>query len=210
TPAANYNGPDSFTVAVSNGVGQASAQIDITVRPVNDPPTAVADSFAATEDTPLVRTVAALLMNDSDIDGDTLTVTSVQSPRNGTVSMVGTDVTFTPAANFNGMASFQYTVSDGKATSTTTVMINVGGANDAPVATDDAATTAEDTAASIAAATLVTNDTDPDGQTLTVMAVGNPTNGTVSLNGNMITFTPNANFNGAASFEYTVTDGAAT
>src|SRR5215470_14407915 len=55
TPAADYNGPDSFAVTVSNGVGKASAQIDVTVRPVNDAPTAVTDSFAATEDTPLVR-----------------------------------------------------------------------------------------------------------------------------------------------------------
>ncbi|HWO23947.1 MAG TPA: Ig-like domain-containing protein [Kofleriaceae bacterium] len=209
-PAANYHGPDSFKVTVSNGVGETSAQIDVTVRSVNDVPTAVADSFGAGEDTPLVRPVAALLMNDRDADGDTLTVTSVQSPSNGTVSMVGTDFTFTPAPNFGGMASFQYTVSDGTASSMAMVTINVGLANDAPVATDDAAATAEDTAVNIARAALVANDTDPDGDTLTVTAVANPTHGTVALSGTTITFTPAASFNGVASFEYTITDGIAT
>jgi cysteine-rich repeat protein len=210
TPAANYHGPDSFQVTISNGTDEASAQVDVTVRSVNDAPTAVADSFGAGEDTPLVRPVTALLMNDSDVDGDTLTVTAVQSASNGAVSMVGTDVTFTPAPNFSGVASFQYTASDGTATATAMVTINVGGANDAPVATDDAATTAEDTAVTIAGATLIANDTDLDGDTLTVMAVANPTHGTVALTGTTITFTPAAGFGGAASFEYTVTDGVAT
>jgi probable HAF family extracellular repeat protein len=79
--------------------------------------------------------------------------------------------------------------------------------NRAPVAGDDTATAPEDTPLKIPLATLLANDTDPDGSALSVTAVGNPQNGTVSLTGNEITFTPNLNFNGTASFEYTVSDG---
>ncbi len=90
-------------------------------------------------------------------------------------------MTFTPAANYTGAASFEYTVSDGALTDTGLVTVTVTGANDAPVAVDDVATTPEDTAVAIAAATLLANDTDLDGDTLTVTAVGTAVNGTVSL-----------------------------
>ncbi len=210
TPSPDYHGPDGFTVTVTNGSLQASARIEITVRPVNDAPEAAGDSFAATEDTPLVRSHAALLANDVDVDGDALTVTAVGSATNGTVSTAGTDITFTPAAEFNGMGSYQYTVSDGVATSTTTVTISVGGVNDAPVAADDTATTPEDTPLAVAAAALVANDVDPEGQTLTVTAVGNATNGAVVLAGGVATFTPDANFSGTGTFEYTASDGASS
>jgi cysteine-rich repeat protein len=210
TPGANYHGPDSFTVTVSNGTGQISARIDVTVRPVNDAPALADDAFAATEDVPLVVPHAALLANDVDVDGDPLTVSSVHGAVNGAVAITGSDVTFTPAPDFNGTASFQYTASDGVATSTATVVVTVGGENDAPVATDDTATTLEDTPVEIAAATLVANDTDVDGQTLMVTGVENATNGEVVLAGGIATFTPAPDFHGTATFEYTVSDGVAT
>ena len=210
TPAANYHGPDTFLVTVSNGELDASAKVDVTVRPVNDAPVAAADAFAATEDTPLVQTQAALLANDTDVDGDVLTVTAVSSPINGAVTMVGANVTFTPAANFSGTASFQYTVTDGTVTAAATVMIDVGGANDAPVAADDTAAAQEDTPLAIAGTALVANDTDPEAQTLTVTAVANAANGTVALAGGTVTFTPAADYSGPASFDYTVSDGAAS
>ncbi|HWU86734.1 MAG TPA: Ig-like domain-containing protein, partial [Kofleriaceae bacterium] len=209
-PAANFNGADSFMVTVSNGKLDATAKVDVTVRPVNDAPVAVADTFAATEDMPFVQTHAALLANDTDVDGDTLRVTAVSNPTHGTVVMTGTNVTFTPAANYNGAATFQYTITDGTATASATVTLNISGINDPPVATDDTATTLEDTPLAIAGSVLTANDTDPEGQTLTVTAVANATNGTVALAGGTVTFTPNANYNGAASFDYTVSDGAAT
>jgi cysteine-rich repeat protein len=210
TPAPNYHGPDSFAVTVSNGMRFASAQIDVMVRSVNDVPTVAADAFAALEDVPLVRPISALLANDLDVDGDPLAVMSVQGATNGTVSMAGTAVTFTPAANYSGMASFQYTVGDGMATATATVAITVGGVNDAPIAVDDTAVTPEDVPFAIGGAVLVANDTDTENQTLTVTAVGNATHGTVMLAGGTATFTPAANYSGPATFEYAVSDGAAT
>ncbi|MEZ4402349.1 MAG: Ig-like domain-containing protein [Kofleriaceae bacterium] len=210
TPAADYNGPDAVTVTVTAGAQSATAAVTITVTPVNDAPVAVDDDAATGEDTPATLTAAALLANDTDVDGDALTITAVGDATDGAVALAGDTVTFTPAANFTGDATFTYTVSDGTLTDTGTVTVTVGGANDPPVAVDDTATTPEDTAAVIAATTLVANDTDADGDALSVTAVANATNGTVALAGGDVTFTPSADFNGTASFEYTVSDGAAT
>jgi Ca2+-binding RTX toxin-like protein len=65
------------------------------------------------EDTPWAVPVATLLSNDTDVEGNTLTITSVQDAVNGTVSLVGGVVTFTPTLNYSGIASYTYTVSDG-------------------------------------------------------------------------------------------------
>ncbi len=210
TPDADYHGADSVTVTVSDASFSATATVAITVTPVNDAPVAVDDAIAAAEDTPATVTSAALVANDTDVDGDTLTVTAVAGATHGTVALAGDTITFTPDANFGGEATFTYTMTDGTATDTATVTVTVGGANDPPVAVDDALTTAEDTLGVAMTAALLANDTDADGQTLSVSAVGNATHGTVTLVGGEARFQPEANYHGAASFEYTVTDGAAS
>jgi hypothetical protein len=132
----------------------------------------------------------------------------VQGAVNGTVSLVAGTITFTPNANYNGPASFTYTVIDsngGRATGT--VNITVTPVNDAPVAVDDSYSTNEDTALVIAAAALTANDTDVEGGALSVTSVQGAVNGTVSLVAGTITFTPTANYAGPASFTYTVSDG---
>jgi hypothetical protein len=227
TPAANYNGPASFTYTVSDGNGStATATVSGTVVAVNDAPTAVADTFTTNEDTAVT---VAVLTNDSDVDGDTLTVTQVNSSAitaggpavavtNGSVALTTAgELVFTPAANYNGPASFTYTVSDGSgSTATATVSGSVAAINDAPNAVADTFTTNEDTAVTVA---VLTNDSDIDGDTLTVTQVNGSaitaggaavavTNGSVVLTaaGELI-FTPSANYSGAASFTYTVADG---
>jgi cysteine-rich repeat protein len=208
TPAPDYNGPDQFFVTVSDGELPVLIRVDVTVTAANDAPVAAADALAADEDTVLTIATSSLLANDTDVDGDPLTITAVDGASHGTVALAGAGITFTPPVDFLGTATFTYTLSDGTATDTATVTVAVGGINDAPVAVADAVTASEDTALVIPAADLLANDTDVDGQTLTITAVAEPVGGTVALDGTAVTFTPTPDFNGAGSFTYTITDGA--
>ncbi|GAB3760876.1 hypothetical protein GCM10028796_10170 [Ramlibacter monticola] len=209
TPTGNFNGTGSFTYTVSDGNGDTTtATVTVTVASVNDQPQAGNDSVAATEDQPLTILPATLLANDTDVDADTLTITGVTSGTGGTVALVGSNIVFTPAANFNGAGSFTYTVSDGKGgTATATVTVIVADVNDGPVAGDDSVTAIEDQPLTILPGTLLGNDSDVDADTLTITGVTSGTGGTVALVGGNIVFTPSANFNGAGSFTYTVSDG---
>ncbi|MCX6780492.1 MAG: tandem-95 repeat protein, partial [Candidatus Magasanikbacteria bacterium] len=148
--------------------------------------------------------------NDTDVDGDALVIASVTSGAGGTAVLNpdGT-VSFTPNANFNGAADFTYTVSDGTTSSNAaTVTVNVAPVNDAPVAVADTLSATEDTPAIYTAAQLTGNDTDVDGDALVIASVTSGAGGTALLNPNgTVSFTPNANFNGAANFTYTVSDG---
>src|SRR5207244_3421649 len=130
-----------YSISDGNG-GTASALITVTVSPANDPPVAVDDAANTAEDLPVT---ISPLDNDSDVDGDSLTITSV-SATNGTAVIVGgTNVLFTPAANFNGTATIGYSISDGNGgTASALITVTVSPANDPPVAVDDAANTAED------------------------------------------------------------------
>src|SRR5207249_4477827 len=141
TPAANYNGPDSFTFKANDGTVDSNvATVSLTITPVNDAPVASPSSATLAEDTPTSVSLPA-----SDVDGDTLTVTSVGSPAHGTAVIQGGNVRYTPNANYNGGDSFPYTVSDGNGgTDTASVAVTVTPVNDPPVATDSSATVAQD------------------------------------------------------------------
>src|SRR6185369_16167428 len=184
----------------------------VNVAPVNDAPVAVADTLAAIEDTPVTYTAAQLLGNDTDVDGNPLTIASVTSGAGGTavLNLDGT-VTFTPDANFNGAASFTYKANDGTVDSNAaTVTLNVAAVNDAPVAVADTVAATEGSAATYTAADLLGNDTDVDGDALTIASVASGAGGTAVLNlDGTVTFTPNTNFSGVASFTYKATDGTA-
>ena len=163
-PIPNFNGIDSFTYTVTDGTLSDTAKVTVTVTPVNDPPNAVDDPVATTEDTPVTGNVLA---NDTDVDGDKLTATLGTGPANGKLTLAPNgDFTYTPAANFSGSDSFTYTADDGKGgTDTATVSITVSKVNDAPDAVDDFVTTDEDTKLT---GDVLTNDTDVDGDKLTV------------------------------------------
>jgi len=175
----------------------------------NDAPTAANDSLMTNEDTPLVISTAALLGNDVDVDlGDILSVTAVTQPSQGGLIDNGNGTyTYTPNANYNGTDSFAYTIRDRDgATSRATVNLTVNAVNDNPDAISDIVTARQSTAKTILATDLLANDTDIEGNTLSLAQVQNAQNGTVALdsNGNVI-FTPNANVR-TASFEYTLND----
>ncbi|HEX3765556.1 MAG TPA: Ig-like domain-containing protein [Kofleriaceae bacterium] len=210
-PAADYHGADTAMVKAEDARGSSTATVSITVTAVNDAPVAKPDSFSAQFGVALKIAQATLLANDTDVDGDPLTVVAVApvTGGHGAPAMSGGDVVFTSEADFAGTGMFVYTVSDGQLTAQATVTVTVG-SDQPPSAAGDMATTDEDVAAAIDDATLLANDTDPEQHTLAVMAVGNAVHGSVSHDGTRVTFQPDANYNGPASFEYTITDGTLT
>ena len=133
TPAANYNGPDSFTFKANDGtVDSAVATVSVTVTPVNDAPVAINDTYTTSENTTLTVAVPGVLTNDTDIENNALNVLLVSPPAHGALSLnVNGSFTYTPTASFNGTDSFTYRASDGQTTSTiatatiTVVHVNV-------------------------------------------------------------------------------------
>jgi hypothetical protein len=205
-PVANYNGSvPLITYTMTDGSNNDTSTLAISVTAVNDSPTAVHDSADTMAGTPVTIASTTLLINDSDVDGDPLTLFSVQDANHGSVALVGSNVVFTPTAGYVGAASFNYTISDGHgATSTTTVDVNVNGA---PVAVTDNVTGTANTPLTIASTALLSNDTDPNGDPLTISSVLDATHGTVALVGGSVVFTPTKDYVGDASFSYTISDG---
>lgn len=213
TPEADFNGVDTFTYKANDGdLDSNVATVTITVNPINDAPVAVDDEFSMDQDTVLTATAAqGLLVNDTDVDGDPLTVVGVSDVTHGTLVLnADGSFTYTPAAGFVGTDSFTYKANDGTLDSNVaTVTITVNSTNDAPVAVDDAYTMNEDTVLTIAAgAGVLANDTDADGDPLTAILVLGPLHGTLTLNADgSFTYTPNGNFFGTDTFTYKANDG---
>ncbi|MCS0302459.1 tandem-95 repeat protein [Vibrio diabolicus] len=186
------------------GVINGTANLDI--KPVNDAPIATNDAIQTDEDSQVVIDVLA---NDSDIEGDDLTITSASvSEEQGIVEIVDGKLVFTPAENFNGNATISYTISDGELEDEAQVSVTVNSVNDAPIALNDATITEEDTSVTI---DVLPNDTDIDGDTLSIESASVPSDqGQVEIIDGKLVFTPTENFNGDAEITYTVTDGALT
>ncbi|OQB13857.1 MAG: Serine-aspartate repeat-containing protein D precursor [Firmicutes bacterium ADurb.Bin193] len=169
------------------------------------PPIAVDDSKTTEKNTPVDIPVLA---NDSDPDGDTITVTEVTQGSNGsvTINADGT-VKYTPDNDFVGVDTFTYTITDGNGgedTATVTVTIT-DIPNNPPTAVDDSKTTEKNTPVDIS---VLVNDSDPDGDTITVTEVTQGSNGSVTINADgTVKYTPDNDFVGVDTFTYTITDG---
>jgi hypothetical protein len=158
----------------------------------------------------IVLTAAQLLANAADVDGDTLSIVNLVADSGSLTANADGTWTFTPAGDFNGTVRFSYDVDDGATRVAGTATLVVTPVNDAPTPVADTLAAVEDTPATFTAADLVGNDSDVDGDTLSIASVGGATNGTVRLNADgTVTFAPDADYHGAASFTYTVTDGSA-
>lgn len=206
TPDPDFAGPDLFTYSVAdNQGGVALGVVTMTVSPANDPPVAVDDAVTTVRDAPVTINVVA---NDTDVDGDPLSVATVAAPASGTTAISGSSaVLYTPDPGFAGADSFTYTVEDPSgATSVATVAVTVSATNRSPIALDDLATTEEDVPVTLSP---LTNDSDPDGNPLAISTVGSPSHGTVVTNADQtITYAPEPGFSGIDAFAYTVEDGA--
>jgi len=211
TPETNYNGVDQFPYTIEDCSGnRATATVSVAVAVVNDPPTANDDTYTTDEDTLLSVPTPGVLGNDTDPDGDALTVSSYDhtTAQGGAVSVnPNGSFTYDPPADFCGSDSFGYTVSDGNGgTDTAMVTIEVIPVNDPPVAEDDTDTTNEDTPVTT---DLVANDYDTDGSIVpsTVAIVTGPANGSLTNNGDgTVTYTPDPGFSGTDTYTYTVDD----
>jgi Ca2+-binding RTX toxin-like protein len=206
---ANRDGTDILV-----GVEKANFNDQLGLSLNGNAPVAVDDVLVATEDVTITYSAAALLGNDTDVDGDTLAIGSVASGVGGSAVLNGDGtVTFTPDANFNGVATFTYTASDGgvlMATSNTaTVTINVASVNDTPAGTASAVLVAgtEDVSYTLLASDLLVGFSDLDGDVLSVSGLTASSGAVVDNLGGTYTITQAANFNGPVSLSYDVIDG---
>ncbi len=171
------------------------------------PPSAKDDSATVDEDGEVTLNV---LENDTDPEGDSLTVSDSTRASNGQVNCTeGGQCTYTPEANFNGEDTFTYTASDGNGgTDEGKVNVTVGAVNDTPEVRADSYTTDEDAPLTVDAPGVLVNDTDVDNDQLTAETLQQPQNGTLTLDSNgSFTYEPEADFNGEDSFTYEAADG---
>ncbi|MHC1765230.1 MAG: Ig-like domain-containing protein [Verrucomicrobiia bacterium] len=210
TPVTDFFGADSFQFTAYDGTDTSdAATVTIEVSPVNDAPVAIDDQTQTSRRNPVTIYVLA---NDSDVDGDALTITSVSTPANGTavISSGGTSITYTPATTITAPDVFSYTISDGHggtATAQTTVSPSGASGNQLPVANPDVYPA---TAGVATPMDVLANDTDPDGDTPSLIAVSNPTaiGASVVIDGSQVIYTaPSAASSSKDSFQYTITDG---
>ncbi|HGF5084576.1 TPA: tandem-95 repeat protein [Vibrio parahaemolyticus] len=204
-PNDNYHGTDSFTYIVTSGGVSESAIVEVNVTPANDAPVAKDDIATTQEDTAVTIDV---LPNDTDVDGDKLSIESVSVPKEqGTVEVVDGKLVFTPAENFNGDAEITYTVTDGALTDQATVKVTVNAVNDTPVVESNIAdqTLAEDfTPYTIDLNTAFSDVDNVDGE-LTFSVSGNSNIQVAIVNG-IATITPTADWNGSETLTFTATD----
>lgn len=123
-PDSDFSGIASVTYVVTDGFFAVPGTVTINVLPVNDPPDVFPDTFIGLPNRPMVFTVGQILANDSDREGQPLTVTSLTTP-DGAISRQGDQVTFTPNQGFVGDARVDYVVSDGQDAATSSIMIRI-------------------------------------------------------------------------------------
>ena len=204
----NYNGLVSVT---SNG---GNATVNLLMSVVDNQPVAVNDNYSTNENTALTVPTPGILINDTDVDGNTLIAVLVSNPAHGTLALNRNgSFRYTPNANWNGTDSFTYRANDGLVDSndaTVTITVTPFARLVTVVAVNDNYNTNEDTPLIVAASGILGNDTHAAGNTLIAVLVSNPAHGTLALSANgSFRYTPNVNWNGTDRFTYRANDGTA-
>ncbi|GAA0394894.1 hypothetical protein GCM10009133_00070 [Cocleimonas flava] len=206
---AGFTGTDTFSYSIADvatGLYEDVATVTVEVAaPTNSAPIAKNDSASAPYNTQIAVNV---LENDSDADGDTLSISSVGEAGNGQAVSSGGNIIYTPNTSFTGTDSVSYEISDGNGgTASAVLTITVQSIpNQDPEAKDDSVTTVETNEASIS---VLRNDFDPDGDNLAIIQISQGSNGTVTHNSNsaFIRYTANTGFLGTDTFTYIISDG---
>jgi large repetitive protein len=199
TPTLNFVGAASFKYRASDPHGASSALTPVTVTVNNRTPSAASDAVTTLSNSAVTLDPRT---NDSDPEGTQVTITSATGTNGAATINNGASVTFVPASNFVGAASYSYTITDahgGTASAIVSVTVN----NRAPVANTDNVSTPSNAALTTS---VMGNDSDPEGGVLTLVSAQAATNGSVSVSGSSVTFTPNVNFVGTGSYTYTIRD----
>jgi len=203
TPNQDWNGTDTFNFEVVDASSKSilnTATATITVNSINDAPVANSMSVSTNENRMMQLDIT---LDVTDVDGDNLTYAIVSDVSDGTTSLSGSTVTYTPNQDWNGEDTFTFKANDGTVDSNTaTVTITVDAVNDAPVVSNVTASTDEDVTVNI---TLT--GTDIEGDALTYSTVSNPSGGSVTISGETAAYTPNQDWNGVDTFTYQANDG---
>ncbi|HEY5574340.1 MAG TPA: Ig-like domain-containing protein, partial [Anaerolineales bacterium] len=221
TPNPNYNGTDNYRYRIcgnkdANG-SCSEADVTIVVNVVNDPPIAMDDQAETLEETPVTIEVLA---NDTDLETGIVSLESFSNPsqqggsiardENGTPFLSTDDrLIYTPPANFSGIDTFTYTISDGTAQDSAIVTVTVQPVNDPPTAASDSYTATQNVVLDVPAwSGVLVNDSDPDGDQLSAVLESSTINGGLILDadGSFI-YTPNPGFVGQDIFTYHASDG---
>jgi uncharacterized repeat protein (TIGR01451 family) len=199
TPTTNFVGVATIGYTITDSVGGTNNSL-ITITVTNIPPVANPDSYAIAENT--TNTFSPLVNDVVPTPGGILSIISV-SPTNGTATIAGTNIVFTPTTNFLGVATIGYTITDGIG-GTNQSLITVTVTNVPPVANPDSYAVSENSTNILSP--LVNDILRTPGGSLTLIGVS-PTNGTASIFGTNVIFTPTLNFIGTATIGYVITDG---
>ncbi|WP_020469749.1 tandem-95 repeat protein [Zavarzinella formosa] len=209
TPAPDYFGQDSFEYKLDNGLQSNPATVTLTVNPVPDQPTAVADSYTLNEDNVLTVNSPGVLGNDTLPDNGTAVIIVTRQPDHGRLNMnPNGGFTYTPNPNFNGPDSFDYKLYNGLESNTVTVSLSVSSVIDAPVAAPDSYTLSENNPLNVDSPGVLANDTIIDANPLLVLVTRQPAHGTLSMNQDGgFTYSPDTDYTGADSFQYKLDNG---
>ncbi len=214
TPAANWNGVDSFTYIASNGsTPGVETSVTITVQSLNDMPVAQGDAYEVTSgEELLVDAAGGIMANDSDVDGDALTAHVIAPPQHGTLELAADgSLRYIPAAGYVGEDHFTYQLRDSMSQSNVaTVVINVGEVVEAtpPVAVGDEYTMNANAVLAIDAPGVLANDSTEGELELVAELLEGPSSGdlTLAADGSLV-YTPATDFVGTVTFTYQVRSG---
>ena len=213
TPNTHFNGTDTFTYKANDGTSDSNTgTVTITVNAVDDEPNTIDVTATTDEDNAVDVSLSA-----EEYDGDSYSFAIITDVSNGTTSLNGSTVTYTPNQDFNGEDSFTFEATDdtGRTMNVATATITVNAVNDAPFAPDMTIDMLEDgtgqfiiSSAASDANFFRINGTDIENDALTfqTISVNNATYDLVD-NNNELVYYPNQDFNGQDTFQYTLTDG---